>query len=233
MSISQMRKKNKTEWLTLLFGNAEKIAARILCAFRGSGRQFFTLDIVSYFPPWSNCFSAKVCLKKWMIMTPFACHWHFDCAAENLLCALLIFGSCAETKVFVIVKKNASLWRGCAHKKPAPCQMTWCRAFLRWEKPLVRALLHLLRSRFLYWRPAEIAPRGWGHFLDLFDVVPKFLRLNINGKSGAKNIFLYNSNGECIISKYKITQQLRVRGRLDPPTSDFPHPWCPISQGGR
>ena len=28
-----------------------KIAARILCAFQGSGRQFFTLDIVSYFLP--------------------------------------------------------------------------------------------------------------------------------------------------------------------------------------
>ena len=25
---------------------------------------------------------------------------------------------------------------------------------------LAGALLHLLRSRFLYWRPAEIAPRG-------------------------------------------------------------------------
>lgn len=121
-----VKKTRQNDWRCFL-GTRRKIAARILCAFQGSGRQFFTLDIVSYFPPWSNCFSAKVCLKKWMIMTPFACHWHFDCAAENLLCALLIFGSCAETKVFVIVKKNASLWRGCAHKKPAPCQMTWCR----------------------------------------------------------------------------------------------------------
>ena len=128
-----VKKTRQNDWRCFL-GTRRKIAARILCAFQGSGRQFFTLDIVSYFPPWSNCFSAKVCLKKWMIMTPFACHWHFDCAAENLLCALLIFGSCAETKIFVIVKKNASLWRGCAHKKPAPCQMTWCRAFLRWEK---------------------------------------------------------------------------------------------------
>ena len=128
-----VKKTRQNDWRCFL-GTRRKIAARILCAFQGRGRHFFTLDIVSYFPPWSNCFSAKVCLKKWMIMTPFACHWHFDWAAENLLCALLIFGSCAETKVFVIVKKNASLWRGCAHKKPAPCQMTWCRAFLRWEK---------------------------------------------------------------------------------------------------
>lgn len=111
-----VKKTRRNDWRCFL-GTRRKIAARILCAFQGSGRQFFTLDIVSYFPPWSNCFSAKTCLKKWMIMTPFACHWHFDCAAENLLCALLIFGSCAETKVFVIVKKNASLWRGCAHKK--------------------------------------------------------------------------------------------------------------------
>ena len=37
-------------------------------------------------------------------------------------------------------------------------------------------------------------------FWDLFDVVPKFLRLNINGKSRAKNIFLYNSNGGCRIN---------------------------------
>ena len=42
MSISQMHRKNKTEWLALLFGNAEKIAIRILCAYQGSGRQFFT-----------------------------------------------------------------------------------------------------------------------------------------------------------------------------------------------
>ena len=38
-------------------------------------------------------------------------------------------------------------------------------------------------------------------FLDLFDVVPKFLRLNINGKSRAKNILLYNSNGGCRINQ--------------------------------
>ena len=38
-------------------------------------------------------------------------------------------------------------------------------------------------------------------FLDLFDVVPKFLGLNINGKSRAKNIFLYNSNGGCRINQ--------------------------------
>ena len=38
-------------------------------------------------------------------------------------------------------------------------------------------------------------------FLDLFDVVPKFLRLNINGKSRAKNIFLHNSNGGCRINQ--------------------------------
>lgn len=134
MSISQMHRKNKTEWLVLLFGNAEKIAARILCAYQGSGRQFFTLDIISYFPPWSNRFSTKICFKKRMIMTPFACRRHFGCAAKNLLRALLIFGSCAEIKIFVMVKRNASLWRGCVHKKPASCQMTWCRAFFRWEK---------------------------------------------------------------------------------------------------
>lgn len=51
----------------------------------------------------------KICFKKRMIMTPFACRRHFGCAVENLLRALLIFGFCAEIKIFVIVKKNASL----------------------------------------------------------------------------------------------------------------------------
>lgn len=42
---------------------------------------------------------------------------------------------------------------------------------------------------------------GENIFLDLFDVVSEFLRLNINGKSGVKNIFLYNPNGGCRINQ--------------------------------
>ena len=34
-------------------------------------------------------------------------------------------------------------------------------------------------------------------FLDLFEVFPEFLCLNINGKSGAKNVFLYNPDSRC------------------------------------
>lgn len=37
--------------------------------------------------------------------------------------------------------------------------------------------------------------------LDLFDVFPEFLRLNINGKSGAKNVFLYNPDRRCRIDQ--------------------------------
>ena len=36
-------------------------------------------------------------------------------------------------------------------------------------------------------------------FLDLFEVFPDFLCLNINGKSGAKNVFRYNPDGRCRI----------------------------------
>ena len=38
-------------------------------------------------------------------------------------------------------------------------------------------------------------------FLDLFEVFPEFLRLNINGKSGAKNVFLYNPDSRCRIDQ--------------------------------
>ena len=48
-------------------------------------------------------------------------------------------------------------------------------------------------------------------FLDLFDVVPKFLRLNINGKSRAKNIFLYNSRPgvKFCVSDFRQSQEWR------------------------
>ena len=53
----------------------------------------------------------------------------------------------------------------------------------------------------LYQDGVIYAPGGEDIFLDLFEVFPEFLRLNINGKSGAKNVFLYNPDSRCRIDQ--------------------------------